>query len=187
MKKQAIVIDSTVYLTDEELSQYDVNVVSLNVVDGTESFREVDVDNKFVFDKQNKGSQLTTSQPAPGEFLEIYEKLIGEGYEKIYFVGLSSAISGTFQSANLAKNMLDTPEKVHVFDTLLAAYGSAMVALKLCALVKEGNTDEVIEKTVADVITNSYQMFTVENLFHLAKGGRLSKTSAVISRIMKQN
>ena len=185
MNKYAVVVDSTVYLTDVEFKKYNPTVVSLNVVDGVESFRELDVNNDFVFDRQKEGSSFTTSQPSPGEFLENYERLIKEGYEKIYYIGLSSAISGTYQSANLAKNMLDNPEVVYTFDTLLAAFGATMVALKLFELIEEGKDSKEIEETIEQIIKNSNQLFTVENLFHLARGGRLSKTSATLGTVLR--
>ena len=136
MKKYAILIDSTVYLTKEQIEENDISVISLNVVEGTVSHREVDVDNEFIFAKQAKGAKFTTSQPAPGEFLDIYEKKIEEGYEKIFCVLLSSNISGTYQSADLARNMLDDPSKVYLFDTKLAAFGSAMIAVELIDMRK---------------------------------------------------
>ncbi|MFK5883899.1 MAG: DegV family protein [Candidatus Izemoplasma sp.] len=185
MNKYAVVIDSTVYLTDEEFKKFNPTVVSLNVVDGVESFREIDVVNDFIFDRQKAGSSFTTSQPSPGVFLENYERLIKEGYEKVYYIGLSSEISGTYQSANLAKKMFDTPEKIYTFDTLLAAFGASMVALKLFELIEEGKDSKYIEETIEAIIINSNQLFTVENLFFLARGGRLSKTSATLGTVLR--
>ena len=105
MRKFAIIIDSTVYLTKKQIEENELSVVSLNVVEGDISKREVEVDNDYIFNRQAAGASFTTSQPSPGEFLENYEELISKGYEKIFVVCLSKNISGTFQSANLAKNI----------------------------------------------------------------------------------
>ncbi len=185
MKKYAIVIDSTVYLEEEIIKDNNISIASLNVVEKTTSHREVDVDNDFIFAKQAKGVKLTTSQPAPGEFLEIYEKRLAEGYEKVFCVLLSSEISGTFQSAELAKNMLDDPSKVYLFNTKLAAYGSAMIAVELIDMINEGKTAEEIIKRIDGILETSGQMFTVEHLFSLARGGRLSMTSAALGTVLK--
>jgi DegV family protein with EDD domain len=185
MKKYAMVIDSTVYLTKEMIEENNISVVSLNVVDGVDSYREVDVDVDFIYEKQDSGTQWTTSQPAPGDFLETFQKLIDQGYEKILCVLLSQNISGTFQSANLAKNMLDNPEIVHIFDTQLCAYGTEMIGIEVVEMMQQKKPVEEIIDRITKVIATSGQMFTVENLFSLVKGGRLSATRAAIGTVLR--
>jgi len=185
MKKYAIVIDSTVYLTKEQIEENKISIASLNVVESTISHREVDVDNEFIFAKQAKGAKFTTSQPAPGEFLEIYEKRLEEGYEKVFVVLLSSNISGTYQSAELARNMLDDPSKVYLFDTKLAAYGAAMIAVELIDMINNDLNEKVIIERIDRILTTSKQFFTVEHLFSLARGGRLSTASAAIGTVLR--
>jgi DegV family protein with EDD domain len=185
MKKYAIVIDSTVYLTKEQIEENKISIASLNVVESTVSHREVDVDNEFIFAKQAKGAKFTTSQPAPGEFLEIYEKRLEEGYEKVFVVLLSSNISGTYQSAELARNMLDDPSKVYLFDTKLAAYGAAMIAVELIDMINNDLDEKVIIERIDRILTTSKQFFTVEHLFSLARGGRLSTASAAIGTVLR--
>lgn len=185
MHKYKIIFDSTVYLDEELIKENDIDVASLNVIEGDNSYREVDVEVQFIFDEQDKGKQWTTSQPAPGEFLDLYEKALADGYEKIFVSGLSKNISGTFQSATLAKNMLDDPDRVYIFDTHLAAYGTAMLGLELINLRNSGaEFEEVIEK-MNNLIQNAGQIFTVENLFSLVKGGRLSAARAAIGTVLR--
>lgn len=185
MKKQAIVIDSTVYLSEKQIKEHELTVVSLNVVEKDISKREVDIDNNYVFNRQDAGASFTTSQPSPGEFLENYEELIAKGYEKIFVICISKNISGTFQSANLAKNMLDNPDKVYIFDTMLAAFGTEMIAEQVIKMVDEEELSDKIISTIDQIIENSGQMFTVENLFSLVKGGRISNTSAAIGTVLR--
>ena len=185
MKKNAIVIDSTVYLTKEQIEENELTVVSLNVVEGDISKRELDVNNDYIFSRQDAGASFTTSQPSPGEFLQRYEELISKGYEKIFVVCLSKNISGTFQSANLAKNMLVDPEKVYIFDTMLAAFGTEMIAEQVIEMVNQDKDAEEIIKRIDFIISTSGQMFTVENLFSLVKGGRISNTSAAIGTVLR--
>ena len=185
MERYKIIIDSTVYLSNDLIKENDIDVASLNVIEGDNSYREVEVSVQFIFDEQDKGKSWTTSQPAPGEFLELYEKALAEGYEKIFVSGLSKNISGTYQSANLAKNMLDDSDKVHIFDTQLCAFGTEMIALELIRLRNAGEEFEAIVKKTEDLIKNSGQMFTVENLFSLVKGGRLSAARAAIGTVLR--
>ncbi len=185
MKKYGLVFDSTVYLPAAMLAKNNVKIASLNVVDGTESFREVEVDNKFVFHRLDNGSKLTTSQPAPGEFLKAYEDLFEEGYEQVFVVTLSKDISGTYQSASLARNMLSEPEKVYLFDTQLCAYGTEMIALELLEMINADKPASEIIKRIDGIIKTSIQMFTVENLFSLAQGGRLSVAQAMVGTVLR--
>lgn len=185
MKKQRIVIDSTVYIPKEMIEKHDVKVVSLNVIDGTDTYAEVDVDNDFIWKKQDEGAQWKTSQPAPGDFLTTYQELLAEGAEVIYCVLVSKNMSGTYQSALLAKNMLDEPERVHLFDTMLAAYGTEMIAVELIDMASRGYAQEEIVTRITSIIETSMQMFTVENLFSLTKGGRLSVTRAAIGTVLR--
>jgi DegV family protein with EDD domain len=185
MGKIGILIDSTVYLSEEMIKENDIEVVSLNVVDGVDSYKETEIDNDFVFKLQDEGSSLTTSQPAPGEFLEAYQRMLDKGYDKILCVLLSRNISGTFQSATLAKNMLDDPNKVHLFDTRLCAYGTEMIGVEVVEMVNNNHTAEEIISRIEKIIATSGQLFTVQNLFSLVKGGRLSIAKAAIGTVLR--
>jgi DegV family protein with EDD domain len=185
MAKYKLIIDSTVYLPKEVLDKHNISVASLNVIEGDNSYREVEVDNQFIFDKQDEGKSWTTSQPAPGEYLELYQEAFKEGYDKIFVSGLSKDISGTYQSSMLAKNMLDNPEDVYIFDTQLCAYGTEMIAFEIIdCMTSNMSFEDTIEK-VNRLIHNSGQMFTVENLFSLVKGGRLSVAKAAIGTVLR--
>ena len=100
MKKTAIIMDSTGYLTNDIIEEHDIRVVTLNVNIGDETFPEIDLTNRDFFGKleQLSGSS-TTSQPSVGAFLEVYKAVLAEGYEEIISIHLSEKISGTYASA----------------------------------------------------------------------------------------
>lgn len=185
MPKFKIIFDSTVYIDTKVLEENNVGVASLNVLEGLNSYKEVDVTPQFIFDEQDKGKSWKTSQPAPGEFLSLYEEAIEQGYDKIFVLTLSKNISGTYQSATLAKNMLDNPDIVYIFDTMLCAYGVEMLGIELIDLVKNGETEENIINFMNILCGNGGQMFTVENLFALVKGGRLTLAKAAIGTVLR--
>lgn len=185
MNKYGLIIDSTVYLEEDYIKKNDIDVVSLNIIDKDVSYKETDIDVEFIFNQQKKGAHFTTSQPSPGEFLEAYERMHRKGYEEIFLVVLSKNLSGTYQSAILAQSMFDQPEKIHVFDTSLAAYGTEMIALEVMKRINEGKSRETIWKEINEIISNAGQMFTVENLFSLTKGGRLSVAQAMVGTVLR--
>jgi DegV family protein with EDD domain len=185
MNKFAMLIDSTVYIPQKMIEENNISVVSLNVDDGSNSYKEVDVTVPFIFKRQDEGAHWKTSAPGPGEFLEAYENLLKQGYEKIFCVLLSKNISGTYQSALLGKNMLDNPSSVHLFDTSLCAYGTEMIMIELVEMVNNQSSEEEIVNRITSIIETSGQMFTVENLFSLVKGGRLSVAKAAIGTVLR--
>jgi DegV family protein with EDD domain len=185
MHKVNIVIDSTVYLPEEIIKKEQLKVVSLNVLEGDQSYKELEINNEFVFSTLNSGKSLSTSQPSPNEFLEVYEKLVKEGSEFIFVIGLSKGVSGTYQSAILAQKMFDKPEIVYVFDTNNAAFGTELLTLELIKLRNKGLAKDDIINKMNDIISKTSLYFTVENLHSLQKGGRLSKTQAFIGTLLK--
>lgn len=183
--KFGIVIDSTVYLDQKLIKENDIRLASLNIIDKDETFKETLVDTDFVLKRMEKGSRLTTSQPAPGEFLEIYEDMLETKYDHIFVVTLAKPLSGTYQSALLAKNMLDNPEKITLFESKMAAFGNEMLVIELLDLIKEEKTLDEITTKMNHFIHSSELIFTIENLFHIARSGRLSKAKALVGSVLR--
>jgi DegV family protein with EDD domain len=184
MKKYAIVTDSTTYFKEEVFEQYGIKRASLNIIDGDTSYRELEVDNSLVYKLFDEGKRLTTSQPAPGEFLQIYEELLEHGYEKIFVLLLSEKLSGTYQSAKIALNMLDDPNKVHLFESNMAAFGNEMLLLHLIDFIEQDKDYDFIVNKINGFISNTGLIITNEDLISLIRSGRLSKTKAMIGKIL---
>lgn len=185
MEKIGLIVDSTVYLPKEYFKKHDIRVVSLNIIDGDESFKELEIDNEFIYSRQDEKSKLTSSQPSPSEFLTAYEDAFKAGYEKVLVLCLSKGLSGTYQSAILAKNMLKKPEDVIVFDGENAAYGNELLCLKVVDLINEKKSVDEILTIMNEIFKRTELMFTVENLFSLQRSGRLSKTQALLGTVLR--
>ena len=183
--KYKVVVDSTVYLSEEEFSKYDIHRASLKVIDKNESFDELSINSEFVYGRLNSGHHLTTSQPSPGEFMDIYEKLLKEGTDKIFVICLAKPLSGTYQSAVLAKNMLDNPERVHVFESNMAAFGNEMLTLEAVNMIESGKTESEIITRIDALIETSNLVFTLGGLTHLAKSWRLSRAKALVGSVLR--
>ncbi len=185
MEKFAIVIDSTIYLSEEEIVANDIRQVHLNVIDEEEVFKESDINNEFVYKRLKDGHVLTTSQPSPGEFLIAYEELFEKGYEKVFVVCLSDQLSGTYQSATLARNMLDEPGLVYIFNSHMAAFGNEMLTLQLVEMIKDKKTIKEIITRIEKLIASSNLMFTIESLVSLLRSGRLSRAKVAIGTVLR--
>ena len=185
MKSFGYVVDSTFYLTQEEVKKYDVAVVDLNVIDGEKSFKESSITPEFTYQRQDEGAGLTTSQPSPQEFLDAYQSQFEKGFERLYVFTLSKGLSGTYQSAMIARNESDRKEDIHIFDTDNAAYGNQLIFLEAMKLAAQAKSPADFEKSVQTVIDGVDLVFNVENLFSLQKGGRLSKAQALLGTAMR--
>lgn len=185
MRKTGLIIDSTVYLDQETIETHDIQVVPLNVLEGDNVYKETEITQQFVFDQLDSGKKLTTSQPAPELFRKAYETMIEKGYEKILVITISRGISGTYQSAKLALQSVEQADKIHLFDTLNAGFGNELIAMETLKFIEaKDDPDYVIRKT-DEVIKNARLYFTVENLFSLQKGGRLSKKQALLGTVLR--
>lgn len=185
MKKTGLIIDSTVYIDKETIEKNDIEVVSLNVLEGDNVYKETEITQQFVFDELDKGKKLTTSQPSPELFKEAFDKMIDKNYEKVLVITISRGISGTYQSALLGKDMCKASDKIHVFDTLNAGFGNELLAMEALRLIEEKDNANVVIEKMNSIIEKARLYFTVENLFSLQKGGRLSKKQALLGTVLR--
>ncbi|MCF7926667.1 MAG: DegV family protein [Candidatus Izimaplasma sp.] len=183
--KYKIITDSTTYFTESYFEKHNISRVSLNVLEGDKTYKELEITNEFIYEKILANKKLSTSQPSPAEFLAAYEKAIDEGYDTIFVVTVSKELSGTYQSALLAKKMLDEPNKIHLFDSIMAAYGNGLLVDQLRIMVDEDRPLEYIINRFNRLNKNSNLSFTIEDLKMLMKSGRISKAKAFIGRVLR--
>ena len=133
-----------------------------------------------------KDKEVTTSTVNIQQFIDAWEPYLKEGKD-ILHISMSSGISSTYQTSKMASEILyeDYPErKIITVDTYAASLGEAMIVLEACKLMDEGLTvDEVADK-IEKKKTSLRQVFTVDDLMFLKKGGRLSGASAMIGTIL---
>lgn len=184
MEKIKIITDSTADLSKEIYDKYDIEVLPLLINFGEESYLDgVEINPNKVFERIEKENILpTTAQVTPNRFIEAYEKYLSEGY-KIVSIHMSSVMSGTYQSACIAKEMLETDEIV-VIDSQNVTAALGMLVLKAAKLREKGydilRMEEVLN-TVKDRIKLSVYF---ESLEYLVRGGRISKTAGIVGSML---
>ena len=124
-----------------------------------------------------------TSQPSPQQFLEIFEKIKNDNDELICVL-LSSGLSGTYQSACLAKQMVDY-DKIHIIDSLAATHMIRISVEHGLKLVKEGLSAEEIVERLMDLKSRVRVIATLDTLEYLCMGGRLSRVQAAVGELAK--
>jgi len=184
MNKIKIVVDSTVDLSKELYEKYDFEVIPLNVTFGQETFKDgVTITRDQLYADVTKYKALpATSAPGPQVFEEVFRKYLDQGYDVIY-MGIGSTLSTAFQSANIAKNMIES-EHVYLVDTKNLSSASGLLAMKAAKLAKEGKAPKEICEILEKDVPNTVAQFSVETLDYLHKGGRCSGTAKVLGHLL---
>jgi len=185
LRKIGIVMDSTGYLPKDILEQFQIRVVPLTVNIGNETFYENELSNVVYFEKLSHISGLsTTSQPSIGAFLETYEAMFSEGIEDIVSIHISSAISGTYHSAQMAKDLASSPN-IHVFDSSSSALGLGVLAWAAAEWADQGLSALRIMAQLHDLKQQTELYFIVNTLENLRKGGRIGGAAALVGTLLQ--
>jgi DegV family protein with EDD domain len=184
MQKIKIITDSTCDLNKDIIERYNIEVLPLLVKVDDETYKDgEDITLQEYLNKMKSSDEFpTTTQVIPHRFYECYKKYLDEGY-KIVSIHLSSKMSGTYQSACIAKNMLET-EDIITIDSYNVTSGLGLLVLKACKLNEEGCNIFEIEEKIKEVIPHVKSALAFDSLDNLVKGGRLSKTVGAIGGIL---
>lgn len=182
--KTAIVTDSTAYIPLEVRGKYDIHMIPLTVILDTEVYEEERELRAAEFYEIIKTKDLpTTSQPPIGKFVELFEKL-SENYDEVISVHLSSGISGTYQGAISAGDMVEGID-VFAFDTEVSCMVQGFYAIEAAKLAKQGKTAAEIMPILDELKETSHAYFMVDDLSNLQRGGRLSSAQAIIGSLLQ--
>ncbi|CAH0120121.1 MULTISPECIES: DegV family protein [unclassified Paenibacillus] len=186
MGKIRIVTDSTSDIPREVRERWGITMIPLKVHFGEEEYSDaVTIEPAQFYEKLQQASKLpTTSQPSPVDFVEVYERLGAEPGTEIISFHLSAALSGTYQSAVLAKSMLEDKIDVTIIDSKSASYGFGMLVVTAARLAAEGKSKEEILEAVETLRQRRKLYFLVDTLEYLQKGGRIGKASAMLGTIL---
>lgn len=179
-----IITDSAADFTREELTTYDIHCVSTQVILGDQAFASVDLSEEYFWERMIAGDHLKTSQPSPEAFLAEFEAA-RDANEDAICVCVSSAVSGTIQSANIAAGMLDY-NRIHIFDSLNGAAGQKLLLLYACKLRDEGRllAQEMMKKL--ESLRGRIHLFAcLDTLEYLARSGRMPKALASIGTLAR--
>ncbi len=181
--KTAIVTDSTAYIPKELRDELHIHMVPLSVIFGQETYREeIDITNTQFYEKVRE--QLpTTSQPPIGEFVSLFETL-AKDYDAAVVVTLSSGISGTYQGAVSAGEMVEGID-VYTFDSEISAMIQGFYVLEAAEMAKQGNTPQEILARLDEMKQSMKAYIMVDDLSHLQRGGRLNAAQAFVGSLLQ--
>ena len=184
-----IATDSTTDMGKEYYKQNNIFYIGMHyIMDDTEyvQYSENDLPIKEFYDKVRAGSMPKTTQVAYDDLTNLFESILDEGKD-IFYLCFSSALSGSYQTALLAaKDLMGkyTDRKISVVDSVSASGGEGLL-LNLCVTKRnQGATLDELTEYAERVKHNTCHLFTVDDLNHLHRGGRVSKLSAVVGGML---
>ncbi len=184
MNPVKIFTDSTCDLNAAEIKKYDIQVVPLNVVFKDKTYFDgVDITSKQLYQIVEELDELPkTSAVAPGIFIKEFKKFIDQGFD-IFYVGISSKLSGTYLAAAIAAKEF-APGRVIINDSLNLSSSIGLQLLKAAQLKEKGLSAVEIGKEIDDVAKRVKCSFAVNKLDYLYKGGRCSGTKYFFGRLL---
>lgn len=187
MTQPVIVTDSTADIPEDIAKQHDIHVVPLRLMFGEDTFEDgVDISAEVFYKRLVQSEQLpTTSQASPADYMQVYQEIMNEyPGSPIISIHISSGLSGTYQSATIAKSMLEGDPDITIVDSKSASYGFGLLVVHAARLAAEGKTAEEIVRSVEEVRRQRKLYFLVDTLEYLQKGGRIGKAAAMIGNLL---
>ena len=179
-----IMTDSTCDLTPERREQLGVEVVPLSVHFGPEAFLDGEtITNKEFYERLRKADALpTTAQVNPEEFARRFQAHVDNG-DEVVGIFLSSLLSGTCQSANIARDMVDE-NRVHVVDSGTVTFALGLLIEVACELRDQGKSAKEITGEIQRILPRVRILAVVDTLKYLKMGGRISGAAAVVGGML---
>ena len=183
MSRIIIVTDSTADLTEQEIQDFNIHVVPLNITIQEEHYLDGETITKEEFkNKMIASSELPmTAQPSIGRFVELYDELGKDGSE-IISIHLMNSISGTVNAARQAADI--TESTVTVVDSDFTSRSMGIIVREAANAAKEGKSAEEVLEVIESTRQRTKLYLTVLNLYNLIKGGRISRVMGAFSNLL---
>ena len=183
-----LLTDSTADLDATWATAHDVEILGLTIQLAGEIYETVGpnrLTSEKLLESMKNGGKPTTSQVNVGQFEESFRRHAQNG-DAVLYLAFSSVLSGTYQSSMIARDLVleEFPDAtIEIVDTLAAAGGEGYLSVLAAAARDEGKTLEETKAMIIDILPRLRTYFLVDDLYHLMRGGRLSKTSAIMGSL----
>ncbi|MFZ7121207.1 MAG: DegV family protein [Eubacteriaceae bacterium] len=179
-----IVTDSSSDLNVELEKKYNIIVVPLTVNFEDANYKDRDeIKSKEFFEKLSTANKIPyTSQVNPNTFVDVFNTILDNG-DEVLGIFLSSELSGTNNSAEVAKNMIKS-EKINIIDSRVVSLSLGLLVVKAAEMVEQGKSMNEIVKVLSESKKNMKSIIIVDTLDYLRKGGRLTASKAFIGGIL---
>ncbi len=186
MQSIKVITDSLSDIPKELVEQLNITVLPLTVRFGKDEFKDgVDITNKEFYQRLETSDDIipATAQVPPSEFKKAYQDAIQSGYEYIIVINGSSKVSGTHQSAIIAKQEFEK-ENIYVIDSESLSYGCGMIVVEIAKMIIDNKAIDEILARANEMIKGSEHIFSVDTLKYLHRNGRLSTSKMALGNLL---
>ena len=185
IKSIGLVTDSTCDLPPEIIKKHDIQIVPIVIQAGKKSYLDqVDIKPKdFCYLLQKSQKKITTSQPTPASFKEVYNK-VALKYESIISLHISEKLSGTIQGARVGAKSTKYSDKIRIIDSKTSSVALGLLVVEAARLIKEGFAiEEIIDRL--KIASDNLKIFvSIPTLKYLMRSGRLNKTKGLLGTLL---
>lgn len=184
--KTAVITDSASYLDKKLAAQYNIKVLPITVIFGTEQYQDgVNITSHEFLEKLASADKLpTTAQVTMQQMQDAFDELSAAGYDEVICVNLSSGITSFYENlvaySKTVKNI-----RVYPFDSKIASAGEADLALLAGTMAQNGENAKTILPRLIDLRDSIHVSLVVDSLDHLMRTGRISSTSAFVGNLLR--
>jgi DegV family protein with EDD domain len=184
-----IIMDDAGDVPAEFIAKYNIHVMPINVMFGTEEFLSgVTMNHKEFYAKVKTVTDANfpkTSQPTPHQFVEAYEKMIAEGETEFITITISEKLSGTYASAVMAHRELAGKATFHLVDSQSGAGAFGFQVMEAAKMAAEGASAAQILARIDEVKKKTTTIFMIDNLEYAVRGGRVSAWRSTVASLLK--
>jgi len=186
MKPVKIITDSAVDLPTDLQEKYDISILPLHMHwEGKEYLDRIDIQPTECYERMAAGAELPqTSQVAVGQFVELVRPFLEEG-RQVFYTGLSSGVSATFNSAQIAKQELGNSENFQMVDSKTSSLASCFLLLEAAKVAEAGGDAMACVKAVENSLSRVGTFFTVASLEYLHRGGRINTAKRIFGSALQ--
>jgi DegV family protein with EDD domain len=181
-----IVTDSTCDLNPGHYAEYDIHVVPVNIQFANETYEEYITISRAQFYQKIEELQIipATSQPSPAQFEAAYRKLAAEGATDILSIHVTSKLSGTYQSAVLAQELVAGTVRVHPVDSGCGSAGLGFVCVEAARMLQSGHSLDEILARLEVLRPRINVIFSVRDLRYAQMSGRVGRLQSSLSSFL---
>lgn len=184
-RKTVIVTDSSCDLSDDQLAQYGIRMISLRVVCQNAEYRDrIDIQEDELYELLTK-ELPKTSLPLPEDVTTLYEELADSGVTDVIHLAISSGLSGTYNMVRMITDDFKDRMNIHMVDSKTLSTGLGMMVLETAKKLSEGATPEEAIAAAMAVRKTQLGMFVIRTLEFLRKGGRIGLVEGMVGSLLQ--
>ncbi len=183
MSKIAIVTDSNSGISQEQGNKLGIYVLPMPFQIGDKTFFEdIDLTQEEFYEKLKEGSDISTSQPSPEDVMNLWDRLLKE-YDEVVHMPMSSSLSSSCETAHMLS--MEYNGKVHVVNNQRISVTQRQAALDAKTMAEKGKSAEEIKHYLEKVKLDASIYITLDTLYYLKKGGRITPAAAALGTFLK--